>query len=139
MLFRKHVEATTDLRWEEQSLLAMVTAIPIASFRRALKETFADLVSVEIAVATWHILFGLVAFLIGKVTGLSSDIAFLVMIALVSNLISFLFISLFSIAVATQTFKRGLDPDNFVIPLVASVSDVSATLALMATLTILGV
>jgi mgtE-like transporter len=111
----------------------------VASFWGALKETFADLVSVEIAAATWHILFGLVAFLIGMATGFSPDPWFLVMIALVSNLVSFLFISLFSIAVATQTFKRGLDPDNFVIPLVASVSDISATLALMATLTMLGV
>ena len=41
--------------------------------------------------------------------------------------------------VATQTFKRGLDPDNFVIPAVTSVSDVGATLTLMATLAILGV
>lgn len=111
----------------------------VASFWGALKETFADLISLEIAAATWHVLFGLAAFFIGKATGLNPDLAFLVMIALVSNLISFLFISLFSIGVATQTFKRGLDPDNFVIPLVASVSDIGATLALMAAFAILGV
>ncbi len=109
----------------------------VKSFWETLRATFADLVSIEIAAATMHILFGLVAFLIGKATDLSPDLISLIVIALVANLISFLFISFFSIVVATQTFKQGLDPDNFVIPLVASVSDLSATLALMATLTVL--
>jgi len=78
------------------------------------------------------------AYLIGKATGLNADLVGLVIIALIANLISFLFVSFFSIAVVTQTFKRGLDPDNFIIPLVASVSDITATLALMVAVMIIG-
>ena len=111
----------------------------ISSFWGALKEGFTDLVSVEIAAAVMHVLFGLTAFLLGKATGLTPDLLLLVNIALISNLISFLFISLLSFIVATQTFKHRLDPDNFVIPLVTSIADFGATLALIAALLILKV
>ena len=110
-----------------------------SSFFGTLKETFADLVSVEIAGVIIHSIFGLVTFLLASATGLASELNLLVKIALVCNLMSFLLVSALSLFVATQTFKRGLDPDNFVIPAVTSVSDVGATLALMATLAILGV
>ena len=63
----------------------------------------------------------------------------LVNIALITNLISFLFITMLSFAVATQTFKYRLDPDNFVIPLVTSIADFGATLALITALRILNV
>jgi cation transporter-like permease len=49
---------------------------------------------------------------------------------------SFVVISLFSLLVATQTFQRGLDPDNFVIPLTTSLADTIATLSLMAVLAV---
>ncbi len=111
----------------------------VASFWNALKETFTDLASVEIAGVAIHILFGLAAFVLGRATGLNPELKLLVVIALVTNLVSFLFISLFSLIIATQTFKHGLDPDNFVIPLVTSTSDLGATLALITALTALGV
>ncbi len=110
-----------------------------SSFYRTLKETFADLISVEIAGALIHLVFGLVTFLLARATGLAAELSLLVRIALMCNIISFLLISALSLLVATQTFKRGLDPDNFVIPAVTSVSDIGATMALIATLTILGV
>lgn len=109
----------------------------VASFWVTLKEAFADLLSVEAAAAAMHVIFGLAAFLIGRATGLSPDASILVGLALISNVISFLFISIFSLLIATQTFKYGLDPDNFVIPLVTSVSDIIATLAFSTSLAIL--
>lgn len=110
----------------------------VTTLRETLKDTFADLVSVEAAAAVMHIIFGLAAFILGSVTGLTPDLLLLIKIALFSNLISFLFISFLSLLVATQTFKHGLDPDNFVVPLVTSVSDLVATLALVAALAVLG-
>ena len=110
----------------------------VTGFWRAFKEMFADLISLEIAAAIMHILFGVTAFLLGRATGLVPELFPLISIALVSNLISFLFISVLSLFTAIQTFKHGLDPDNFVIPMVTSVSDAGSTLALMATLAILG-
>jgi len=111
----------------------------ISSFWESLKEGFDDLVSVEIAAAVMHVLFGVTAFLLGMATGFTPDLLLLVNIALITNLISFLFIALLSFMVATQTFKLRLDPDNFVIPLVTSISDFAATLALIAALLILKV
>jgi len=110
-----------------------------SSFYAALRETLVDLVSVEVAGAMIHLVFGIVTFLIAGVTGIPSNLSLLVKVALLSNLLSFLLVSALSLLVATQTFKYGLDPDNFVIPAVTSVSDVGATIALMASLTIFGV
>jgi cation transporter-like permease len=109
------------------------------TFRASLKDSLKDLITVELAGAVWHILFGVVAFLIGVSAGLDPNLGLLVAVALTTNLISFLFISTFSIGIATQTFKRGLDPDNFVIPLVTSVSDITATLVLISVMSLLGV
>jgi len=111
----------------------------VTSFWETIREMFTDLVSVETAAAVMHVIFGLAAFLLGRETGLTPDLVLLIKIALVSNLMSFLLISLLSLLIATQTFKHGLDPDNFVIPLVTSVSDVGATLALIAAISVLGV
>lgn len=111
----------------------------VSSFWGSLKEGFTELVSVEIAAAVMHVLFGLTAFLLGTVTGFTPDLLLLINIALISNLISFLPISLLSFMVATQTFKHRLDPDNFVIPLVTSIADFGATFALIAALLILQV
>jgi len=106
-----------------------------ASLAKTLRETFADLISVECAALVVHVIFSIIGFALGGLQALPLLI-YLISITLTSNIISFLFISSFSLAVATQTFKRGLDPDNFVIPLVASASDVTATLSLVAAIRI---
>ncbi|MCX8188639.1 MAG: magnesium transporter [Nitrososphaeria archaeon] len=105
------------------------------SLVKTFKETFADLVSVESAAAVIHVIFATIGFTISGL-GSFSFLLYLISITLFSNIISFLFISIFSLTVATQTFKYGLDPDNFVIPLVASVSDVAATLSLVVSISI---
>ncbi len=109
----------------------------ISSFWGALKEGVAELVSVEIAAAVMHLLFGVFAFLLGTLTGFTPDLLLLVNITLISNLLSFLPIFLLSVLIATQTFKHRLDPDNFVIPFVTSIADFGATLALIVALLIL--
>ncbi len=111
----------------------------ISGVRQTIREAFSDLISVELAAAFMHVLFGLTTFLLARATGLSSDPLLLVGLALTSNLLSFFFVSTLSLFAAVQTFRRGLDPDNFVIPLVTSVSDLGATLALIAAIQILGV
>jgi mgtE-like transporter len=110
----------------------------VSSFRTTLKEALADLSSVEMAAAIMHVFFGLAAFLLGRATGLTPNTFVLIALALGTNLMSFPLISLLSLGTATQTFKRGYDPDNFVIPLVTSASDFLATLALMIVLTVIG-
>jgi len=120
------------------SMLSTKLALGYATgFAQAFKNMFADLVSVEIAAAIMHVMFGVTAFLLGRMTGLTPELFPLISISIVTNLISFLFISVLSLLTAVETFKHGLDPDNFVIPVVTSVSDVGATLALMVSLAIL--
>lgn len=108
------------------------------SLTKTFRETFADLVSVECAAAIIHVIFAIIGFAISGFQSVSF-LFYLISITIFSNIISFLFISVFSLTIATQTFKYGLDPDNFVIPLVASVSDVGATLSLVLSIGIFSV
>ena len=111
----------------------------VQSFRSVLKGTLADLVSVETAAFLMHIAFGVAAFLLGLATGLTPNLMLLISMALITNMISFSIISLLSLATAIQTFRLGLDPDNLVIPMVTSVSDLIATTSLWWVIQALGV
>ncbi len=64
------------------------------------------------------------------VAGLTS----LLVILLISNVIAFTLIVLVSYGISILTFKRGLDPDNFVIPVGSSLADALTTVALFLTL-----
>jgi mgtE-like transporter len=61
----------------------------------------------------------------------------LLTILLISNVIAFTFIVIVSYGISILTFKRGLDPDNFVIPLQSSLADALTTVALFVTLLLL--
>jgi mgtE-like transporter len=111
----------------------------VTSFGTVLKDTIRDLFSVEAAALLIHLLFGLATMVVGRLTLIAVDPFFVIKVALLSNAFSFLVISVFALIIATQTFKRGLDPDTFVIPLTTSVSDTVSTLSLMAILTLLSV
>ncbi len=111
----------------------------IKSFGQVLKDTVRDLLSVEVAAFLIHVLFGVAALAVGYLTEVAVDPFFIIKLSLFSNALSFLVISVFALTIATQTFKRGLDPDNFVIPLTTSVADTVSTLSLMTTLTLLSI
>ena len=57
-------------------------------------------------------------------------ISSLLLILLVSNVIAFVSVVLVTYAISILTFKRGLDPDNFVIPVGSSLADALTTIAL---------
>jgi mgtE-like transporter len=61
----------------------------------------------------------------------------LLLILLVSNVIAFAAIVLVPFAIAILTFKHGLDPDNFTIPLVNTLADALTTIALFIALLLL--
>jgi mgtE-like transporter len=89
--------------------------------------------------ASTLILFMVIGFLslaLNDVFTISGIISLLV-ILLTSNVIAFVSIVLISYAISILTFKRGLDPDNFVIPLGSSLADALTTLALFITLLLL--
>jgi mgtE-like transporter len=61
-------------------------------------------------------------------------IASLLLILLVTNIIAFSAITVLSYAISILTFKRGLDPDNFVYPVGSSLADAITTIALFVAL-----
>ena len=61
----------------------------------------------------------------------------LLLILFISNVIAFTVIVLISYAISILTFKRGLDPDNFVLPVGSSIADVITTIALFVALLVI--
>lgn len=98
------------------------------SFVEELKVSGRSIIQVELPAAFIHIVFGVVSYLIAMNQGAS--LFFLISVALTSNLLSFVVISVFALWSAHVSFERGLNPDNIVIPAITSVSDTTATLAI---------
>jgi mgtE-like transporter len=67
-----------------------------------------------------------------------STVSNLISILLIANFIAVAIIVLMSYAVSILTFKKGLDPDNFVIPIESSSADSVMSLALLITLFLVG-
>jgi mgtE-like transporter len=108
----------------------------VSSFPRVLRDVLVDLISIESAAFIVHMIFAFVTQGIGWISQIPGDLLQLIQIAGLSNLFSFFFISFVSLFIATQTFRYGLDPDNFVIPLTSSLSDTISTLVLLAVLSL---
>ena len=81
-------------------------------------------------------LFAVLGILSVAVNGMFSlqALSILLLILLVSNVISFVSLVFLSYEISLLTFKRGLDPDNFVIPVGSSLADVITTIALFVAL-----
>ncbi len=79
------------------------------------------------------ILFVILAAISLPINGIFTMAAFsnLVLLLLITNLIAVAAIALVSYAVAIVTFQRGLDPDNFVIPIESSLADSLTSIALL--------
>ena len=90
---------------------------------------------VEAVAAPLHLLFALIAYLLLGMPNLAV-LRFLVSVSLLTNLLSFLSISLLALLLAHITHRRGLNPDNVVIPAITSASDTTATLTLLPALAI---
>ena len=81
-------------------------------------------------------LFAVLGFLSLALNGMLSmqGVFILLPILFVSNVIAFTAIVVVSYSISILTFKRGLDPDNFVIPVESSIADAITTIALFVTL-----
>ncbi len=108
----------------------------IRSLREEVREAATKVLQIEAVAFGMHAVFALTTYLIAYSTP-RVNLGKLMEIALLSNLISFIPISLVSLAVAHQAFKRGLNPDNVVIPIITTMSDTTATLTLIPVIMIL--
>lgn len=102
------------------------------SFREQVRESLSTILQIEAVALFMHIVFALIT----SFTKTGMDIRVLLGIALLSNLSNFIVISIFALLVAQQAFKRGLNPDNVVIPIITTLSDTIATLTLLPVFTI---
>jgi mgtE-like transporter len=85
----------------------------------------------------YFILFSALSLSINNMFSLSAFLSFTALL-LIANLIAVSAIILISYAVAILTFQKGLDPDNFVIPIESSLADSITTIALLAALFLIG-
>lgn len=109
----------------------------IRDLRDEVKASISTIMQVEGVALLIHVFFGLVTYLIVKPSVKAADLASLVSVAVLSNLINFLPIALVALAVAHAAYKRGLNPDNVAIPVITTVADSAATLTLFLVLNIL--
>jgi mgtE-like transporter len=85
----------------------------------------------------YFVLFSALSLSINNMFSLSAFIDFTALL-LIANLIAVSAIILISYAVAILTFQKGLDPDNFVIPIESSLADSITTIALLVALFLVG-
>lgn len=85
----------------------------------------------------YFVLFSALSLSINNMFSLSAFLNFTTFL-LTANLIAVSTIILISYAVAILTFQKGLDPDNFVIPIESSLADSITTIALLAALFLIG-
>ena len=124
------------------SIVGSVTTTSLAlgyarSFREEVQSGLKGIFQVEVVAMLMHIVFGFIAYFIVKPASGLKGLNFLLGVALISNLSSFIVISLFALIVAFHSFKRGLNPDNVVIPAITSTSDTVATLSMLTAITLI--
>ena len=107
----------------------------IRSLRGLLNEGLRRTLRVEAVAAPLHLLFALITYLLLGMPNVGV-LRFLISVSLLTNLLSFLSISLLALLLAHITHRRGLNPDNVVIPAITSASDTTATLTLLPALAI---
>ena len=127
--------ALTSTLGDIGSIIGSITTTSLAlgyirNFREEVRAGIGPILQVEAVAALMHVVFGAVAYLIVKPVSPGASLPFLMGVALVSNLSSFLVISAFALVVAFFSFRRGLNPDNVVIPIITSTSDTVATLSM---------
>jgi mgtE-like transporter len=102
----------------------------------SIKNHAKNIFSAWASTALLFIVLGVLALTFNGILNLSS-LANLLTILLISNVIAFTLIVIVSYGISILTFKRGLDPDNFVIPLQSSLADALTTVALFVALLLL--
>ena len=107
------------------------------SFMDELRDTLRSIAGIEVVALLMHEVFGLVTYLIAGPVIAGVRLKTLLGVAMISNLCTFLPIAVFAIGIAQLAFRRGLNPDNVVIPVITSVSDTVATLGIVPSLMIL--
>jgi len=113
--------------------LGMLTA----SFKSIKKHT-PEIAGGWLSSALWFILFSLISFYTTHGAIVFQEWLRLVSVLLTLNILAAPIIAVISYSVAVLTYRKGLDPDNFVIPIESSLSDSVTTISLFFALSLFG-
>jgi mgtE-like transporter len=108
------------------------------SFIEELRDAGESIIEVELPAFLMHIVFASLSFIIAGSSTPGVSFTKLLGVALVTNLLSFLVISVFALFAAYRAFQLGLNPDNIVIPSITMLSDTTATLAITPAVMLVG-
>ena len=111
-------------------------ALGTASYMRSM---YRDFVIIEASAIPVYSLYAVVGYGLCRATGISASLTHMLLVSLLNNLLGFMAVSALALVVAFGTFRRGWDPDHFVIPVVTSISDALSTLLIFLGLLILGI
>jgi mgtE-like transporter len=104
---------------------------------RSIKNHRTQIAAAWLASAAMFTIYAFISSLYEPSSSILEALTFLFLL-LATNLLAGGIMVIISFSVAILTFKRGLDPDNFVIPLESSLADAITTLSLFVMLSIIG-
>ncbi len=112
---------------------AATTRLALGELTPSFASIIKHLKNIFSAWASSLMLFAILGFIAIPLSGAVSvsGLANLLEILLICNVIAFLSVVILSYAVSIVTFERGLEADNFVIPLISSLADCITTVALL--------
>ena len=102
----------------------------------SIKQHLNEIAGSWIASTVMFTLYSIVSSLTSETTTLSNSLKFAIQL-LTTNILAVSAMVIISYAVAISTYRRGLDPDNFVIPLESSLADSITTASLLIALTVI--
>jgi cation transporter-like permease len=96
------------------------------------EDVWTDFIGIGLAGVALHIVY---AFSASLITWTAKGMGLIILIVLIINILGYLIVQFLTFLLLIVSFKRGLDPDNFSIPIVASLSNlVISTLILVLTI-----
>jgi len=98
---------------------------------RSIRRNMPEVSGVCLSSAIWFVLFSLISFYLAHGAFVPKELWGLVAILLTLNLMAVPIVSVIAYSVAVLTHKKGLDPDNFVIPIGSSLADSVTTICLL--------
>jgi len=115
--------------------LALGTVDPLF---RSIKKNIPEISGALLSSSMWFVLFSLISFYFTYGATLLHELLKMVAMLLTLNIIAAPIISVIAYSVAVLTYKQGLDPDNFVIPVESSLSDSVTTICLLIVVNLFG-
>jgi len=97
---------------------------------KSIKRNIPEISGACLSSAIWFVVFAAIAFDLTHSVFVLNELLMLVAVLLILNLLAAPLMSVISYGVAVLTYRRGLDPDNFVIPFESSLADSVTTICL---------